>query len=374
MKPLCYAPFIGLYVSTRSGYAPCCVSKKFESSGPEEFWTSETMKSIREQLLNGKFPESCSLCRYKIESGVASDVTHWANEYNASPSVINVETGNYTDGPTHLDYRPSNQCNLKCRMCGSAASSSIEREVQSNPELAKWYGQPRQEKDLSSAMNSYVQTLELEKVKILGGEPSIDPVVWDFIESLSKLDNKPTLRITTNGTTLNKHFKDVINKFENLEVTFSVDAINETYNYIRTNANWYKTSDQIENFMNERTDAKFGFNVVMSPWNVFSLNELLDWFAEIKFKGHKFKVNFDDSDDAVTGLSAVLPEHIEQVIKTLDMKLVSYVEGADNLVKILKAAKFDKEAHESFKKFSNALDRIRRTHSTKVDYRMMEYI
>lgn len=332
------------------------------------------MKSIREQLLNGKFPESCSLCRKKIEDGVDSDVQHWQNEFNNSPVLINVETGNYTDGPTHLDYRPSNQCNLKCRMCGSSASSAIEREVTSNPDLEKWYGKPRVEKDLSAAMNEYILNLELEKVKILGGEPSIDPIVWDFIETMSKLNTQPVLRITTNGTSLNKHFRSVIDKFSNLEVVFSVDAIDKTYDYIRTNADWDRTVQQIESFMEERSDVKFGFNVVMSPWNIFALGELVDWFDELRFKGHKFKVNFDNSDDEVTSLSAVLPEHIEHAIQSINMAQLDKLMGGENLIKVLKSAKFNEQSHESFKKFAAALDKIRRTHITKLDYRFMEYV
>lgn len=332
------------------------------------------MKSIREQLLNGKFPDSCSLCRKKIEDGLDSDVQHWQNEFDNSPVLINVETGNYTDGPIYLDYRPSNQCNLKCRMCGTSASSSIEREVINNPELSKWYGKPRQDKDLSAKMNDYVLNIELEKIKILGGEPSVDPTVWDFMETIAKLKDKPTLRITTNGTSLNKHFRNVINKFDKLEVVFSVDAIYETYEYIRTNADWHKTAQQIESFMTERKDVKYGFNVVLSPWNIFALGELVDWFDELRFKGYEFKVYFDNSDDEVTSLSAVLPQHIQQAIDSINMAQLDKLTGGSNLIRILRAAKFNQESHDSFKRFASALDRIRRTHITKIDYRFMEYV
>lgn len=367
MKPLCYAPFIGLYASNKDGYAPCCVSKKFDDAGPEQFWSGEVMSRIRKSLLLGEFPDSCSLCAGKVANGLRSDVDHWANEYKLAgePDVSHPK-------PIIVDYRPSNQCNLKCRMCGSAASSSIENEVKVNPELAKWYGTPRNELDINDKMIEYVKTLNLLKVKILGGEPSIDPGVWDFMEATSKLIKKPTLKITTNGTSMNPKFIELLSKFDKLEVTFSVDAVGETYDYIRTNARWKNTERNILQFISSSRCALF-FNVVLTPFNVFSLNPLIDWFYDLWFSGYKFNVNFSDSDDASTGLSAILPEHIDDALNSLNMKKLRAI-GSFELVKILESAKFDEATHESFKRFATALDRIRKSRLIDVDYRFHEYI
>ena len=370
MKPLCYAPFIGLYASTRGGYAPCCVSKKFDSAGPEEFWSGEDLSRIRRDLLNGEFPDSCSICAKRVNSGLSSDVDYWNNEYDSvgRPDI----TGLHPIDPLILDYRPSNQCNLKCRMCGSAASSSIENEVKQNPELAKWYGSPKTELDINDKMIRYISKLNLVKVKILGGEPSIDPGVWDFINVASNLKKKPTLKITTNGTSLNPNFISLLNRFDKLEVTFSVDAIGDTYDYIRTNARWKNTEKNILNFM-KSSKCKISFNVVLTPFNIFSLNPLIDWFHNLRFSGYQFKVNFDDSDDASTSLDAVLPEHIDDALNSLNMKSLKDIGGLE-LVKILENAAFNPAAHESFKKFAAALDRIRKTGMTDLDDRFIEYV
>jgi sulfatase maturation enzyme AslB (radical SAM superfamily) len=371
VKPLCYAPFIGLYASSRVGYAPCCVSEKFKSAGPEEFWSGEDLSRIRSDLLNGVFPDSCSHCAKRASLGLKSDVDHWNNEYDAvgRPEV----TGLDPMQPLILDYRPSNQCNLKCRMCGSAASSSIENEVRHNPELAEWYGSPKTELDISDKMIEYVSRLNLVKVKILGGEPSIDPGVWDFMNVAANLKKKPALKITTNGTSLNPNFIKLLNKFDKVEVTFSVDAVGDTYDYIRTNARWKNTEKNILSFISQNPNVKVGFNVVLSPYNIFSLNPLIDWMHGVWFSGYKIYVNFDDSDDPHTGLPAVLSEHIESALYSLDTKKLDSLR-AKELVYILENASFDPKAHASFKRFCSTLDRVRKTKLIDLDGRFHDYI
>lgn len=73
-----------------------------------------------------------------------------------------------------LDLRTSNLCNLKCRMCGPGSSSQWNAEVADNPELRKWHRPVREEvmEDLG-----YFVGLDLYQIKLLGGEPTIDPIV-----------------------------------------------------------------------------------------------------------------------------------------------------------------------------------------------------
>jgi sulfatase maturation enzyme AslB (radical SAM superfamily) len=359
-----------MYASTRGGYAPCCVSKKFDSAGPEQFWSGEDLSRIRRDLLNGQFPDSCSHCAKLSHLGLKSDIDLWNNEYDSvgRPDITGLEPVQ----PLILDYRPSNQCNLKCRMCGSAASSSIESEVKQNPELAKWYGSPKTELNINDKMIRYISSLNLVKVKILGGEPSIDPGVWEFINVVSNLKKKPTLKITTNGTSINPNFISLLNRFDKLEVTFSVDAIGDTYDYIRTNARWKNTEKNILNFM-KSSKCNISFNVVLTPFNIFSLNPLIDWFHDLWFSGYRFDVNFTDSDDHDTSLHAVLPEHIDDALNSLNMKSLKNIRGLE-LVKILENTGFDPKAHDSFKRFAATLDRVRKTRITDLDHRFNEYI
>ena len=45
---------------------------------------------------------------------------------------MNTESGNQWNSPLTLDYRPSNLCNLKCRMCGPGSSTEWAKEIDNN--------------------------------------------------------------------------------------------------------------------------------------------------------------------------------------------------------------------------------------------------
>ena len=371
MKPLCYAPFTALYVSTRSGYGPCCVSKKFKASDPESFWVGPEMQDIRKQLLDGKFPDSCRMCSNRSAHGVTSDVDGWNHLHRQYPININVETGNETGGPIHVDYRPSNLCNLKCRMCGTYASSLIAEEVENNEELLEWHKKPTEAEDYNSMMDEYVSKLDLVSIKILGGEPTIDPKVIEFMNIASK--SEPDLIITTNATNVNARFKEVARKFKNIKVAISLDATHEMYEYIRTNANWKKTEENVKKLMEEFPKASFCFNVVLTPWSLLSLDKTLRWMQDLKSSGKRFSVFITDSDDPHTGMPAALPGHIEQALNDIPYEVFDDLECV-NTIAILNSAKFDEKSHKSFKRMNAALDKVRKTDASLVDPRMKEYM
>jgi hypothetical protein len=100
---------------------------------------------------------------------------------------------------------------------------------------------------------------------------------------------------------------------------------------------------------------------------------LTEWLEDLWIKGYKFNVNFTDSDDHDTSLCAVLPEHIDDALNSLNMKSLKNIRGLE-LINILEKAVFDPKAHESFKRFTATLDRVRETRVTDLDDRFNEYI
>lgn len=378
-KPLCYAPFIGMYATSYNGYAPCCISKKFYPSSPEKFWTGKAIQQVRQQLLDQQWPDSCSYCMLKEKDGLVGDNKFWFDEYNLKPVEINIETGNETGKPFFLDYRPSNVCNLKCRMCIPRASNQIEKEVTDNPELLKWFSLKKEDVDNYDTFVEYIDNLDLIKIKIIGGEPTIDPRTLDLLERLKSKTPTPILRFTTNGTNLNDKFRSLMSKFDKIYISFSVDATGKEYEYIRTNANWNKTKRNIEKVFEQDLATQYGFNIVLMPYNIFNITPLLDWFYTLYCMKYKFYLYFDNSDIPHNSLSAVLPEDIDYAIEQIEMwtfanKKIVNVDGFNQLVKILEKVKFNQDDYQSFKKFNNTLDKIRKTNLLDLDPRFKKYI
>lgn len=387
MKPLCYAPFIGLYATGYADYAPCCVSEKLQlDMTVEQYWTSDEMKQLRSELTEGVWPTSCAYCERKKTKGLKADVDFWNTFYQQADVEINIESGNTTGAPLYLDYRPSNICNLKCRMCVPNASNQIEQEINLNPQLNKWRKANNRTLKYTDELQEYLGSVKLKQIKILGGEPTLDENVITLLENLIAQhgDDLPELRFTTNGTNLNTRFRRIMEKFSNIHVCYSVDAANATYEYVRTNGNWNKTRKQIEeNFSSRLAQAnKRGFNVVVMPYNQFALNELLDWFYSLYQNGYTdFYVNFDDSDIYYTSMSAILPDDMQefitrtqQWIDTADDNFINSIDGMNRLLPLLRSVEHKSEHYEAFVRYNNELDSVRETKLIELDKRFERYI
>jgi MoaA/NifB/PqqE/SkfB family radical SAM enzyme len=387
MKPLCYAPFIGLYATGYADYAPCCVSEKLQlDMTAEQYWTSDELKSLRSELSAGVWPKSCAYCERKKSKGLRADVDFWNTFYEQADVEIDIEIGNTTGAPLYLDYRPSNVCNLKCRMCVPNASNQIEQEINLNPMLRHWRKAHNRPLKYTDELLNYLGNIHLKQIKILGGEPTLDESVIVLLEKIieQRGNDLPELRFTTNGTNLNSRFRRIMEKFPDIHVCYSVDAANATYDYIRTNGNWEKTRKQIEeNFDSRLAQAnRRGFNVVVMPYNQFTLTELLDWFYSLYQKGHNdFYVNFDDSDIYYTSMSAILPEdmksfiaRVQHWIDLVDNDFVKRIDGMTKLLPLLETVEFDEEHYREFKKYNNALDFVRKTKLIELDQRFDKYI
>jgi len=146
-KTLCMAPWTHTYLSPQTERRMCCASREpaqnFKqyidtSSGTgkyipitlDEHWNSEHMKSVRRRMMAGETLSECEVCNDKLlntsvyRSYFDSLFGHKYNEVVASTD----ESGYTTMKPVSWDYRFSNLCNFKCRMCGDMLSSAWETE------------------------------------------------------------------------------------------------------------------------------------------------------------------------------------------------------------------------------------------------------
>lgn len=391
--PLCYAPFINIFVSSKNRYAFCCSAKRISAKDPQDFWTNSKMIETRTKLLNGQFPEECIECETAYKLGLKSERDSWIkfNKGLAAAKTkrdywktfdieINIYTGNSTNNPTHLDFRPSNKCNLKCRMCGPQASNLIEKEIKENPELNQWMSISPDEADLD-ILYDYFKKVSVKHVKILGGEPAIEPKVNEFLIFLLKSNQNPSIHVTTNVTTLNKTFYDVLKKFESVHFSLSIDGTDKTYEYIRTNSNWSKVKDNVENLITSNIGLSYIINTVLTPYNVFNLTSLIKWYLQLKKLSSNIDISFlssanNENDNRVHDLSCVLPEDIDYVLE----KLYSFYQLSNkninifNLIKVLETTEFVYTNHIKFIQYNNCLDKIRKTNLLDLDSKFVKYI
>jgi hypothetical protein len=89
------------------------------------------MKDIRKRMLAGEKLKECEVCNDQVLNlhTYRKYFTETLFPHKVEDIIANTAMdGTYSDLPVSYDYRISNLCNFKCRMCGEQLSSSWEAE------------------------------------------------------------------------------------------------------------------------------------------------------------------------------------------------------------------------------------------------------
>ncbi len=284
----CAAPFVHMYVHSNEGQRVCCMSTEQTLVTDDldldlkKRWSNNYYKEFRKKFLRNEQPEVCVKCYDLEKSGGRSDRMNFNDMY--STFEFNVETGNQYNTPLDLDIRPGNLCNLKCRMCGPVSSSQFEKELSENQEILRpilGKGTIRKSDVLAHEYN--IEFLlesanKGERIKFLGGEPTIMPEVDKFLDILieKKYFHVP-LHFTTNCTNNNKRFIDKLSKFTRVSFNYSIDGTGKTVEYIRTPVKFQtiNTTVPIYNKLSQRERSEISFTY--QAYNFFNLYDTVMW-------------------------------------------------------------------------------------------------
>jgi sulfatase maturation enzyme AslB (radical SAM superfamily) len=145
---------------------------------------------------------------------------------------------------------PTNFCNLRCHMCGSANSSSIARENQKigQPNVPSLGNKTLYKND--DKAESFIQECDdfvidnLVELKLTGGETLAIKYNYDLMKRIVERDlaKNMDLRITTNGTLTpkfdSKDIFDYIPEFKSCLINISIEGWGKRNEYIRYPSNW----------------------------------------------------------------------------------------------------------------------------------------
>jgi hypothetical protein len=241
------------YIDTSAGtgvYQPLSLS---------EHWNSPHMRSVRLRMMRGEILPECEVCNSKL---LNTDVYRsyfnrlFAHKY---PEVVasTDATGYTTMLPVSWDYRFSNLCNFKCRMCGDMLSSSWESEQRqhgmtdwNNPKNAWMRPHIReqisqyQDTQIEAEFSQAVEEHRIEEIYWVGGEPLMYEQHWRYMNRIIELGDGSRVyaRYNTNlsrtrygGIDL---FVDILPHLRDWQICASIDGTGPIGEYIRTGLAW----------------------------------------------------------------------------------------------------------------------------------------
>ena len=288
MDKKCILPWIHLQVDSDGSVRPCCnVNKSIEPFGnvlKEDvvtIWNNDKFKELREQMISGVEPDMCKPCYDSERLGLYSKRLRENVDWSKYTSLMDTP---YTDFKIkHLDVRFDNVCNFKCRYCSPWLSHSWYNDY-------KKLGIPVK---TETAINvNGLRLLEiikdnvlddLESVFFCGGEPLIMDEHLELLKLLdAKKKYKTKLLYITNLSKLSYKGIDYIelwNKFEDVNIHFSLDTIGSKLEYIRCGAKWTVIEKNLKTLFAHKEKLKPKIGITVSMFNAPTVLETVEYLV-----------------------------------------------------------------------------------------------
>jgi len=315
---LCMAPWTHTYLSPQTERRLCCASREpaqnFEqyidtSAGTgryipvtlDEHWNSDHMRSVRRRMRAGETLPECDVCNSRLlNTDVYRSYFNRMFDHKYAEAMAATDDSGYTTvQPVSWDYRFSNLCNFKCRMCGDMLSSSWETEQRTHNMLD--YTNPKnnwmipsvreqisqfQDTQIEAEFAQAVAEHRVEEVYWVGGEPLMYEQHWRYMKQIvDQGDGKNVYaryntnlsRISFRGINL---FSDVLARLRDWQICASLDGTGPTGEYIRTGLDY---STFLENFKeglkyaNNRRQMRIDFTLTLPGlFEVINIQKLAD--------------------------------------------------------------------------------------------------
>lgn len=287
----CIQPFVNTTTRITGNHSVCCnITNKFSNIKDQsinDFFNSDDIKKMRQDMLDNKHIKECVLCHYLEENGQTSHRReynkYWMIDENKdAKKQIEKLKFDSLQNPAYAEIHISNLCNLKCLTCNEKDSSKFHAEnkelgVSKNPNI----DYTKFVTSTTASVNS-VLTNDLRFLDLRGGETLMVPEIKKLLLNVDTEKTKNViLKVQTNGTQkIDDKWLKIFSKFKRVKFNISVDAYGEDNHYIRYPSEWNKILETIETC--KKNDVKIIINTVISNLNILVLDKLLSWVAKEK--------------------------------------------------------------------------------------------
>jgi hypothetical protein len=303
-ETFCLAPWTHTYLSPQTERRMCCASREpaqnFEqyidtSAGTgkyipitlDEHWNGEHMMSVRRRMMAGETLPECEVCNSKmLNTSVYRSYFNQLFGHKYESVMENTDATGYTTvKPVSWDYRFSNLCNFKCRMCGDMLSSSWESEQRQHnmidltntknnwmipsvrAEISKF-----QDTQIEQEFSDAVEEHRVEEVYWVGGEPLMYEQHWRYMKRIIELGDGPKVYARYNTNLSRIQFKgdnlytDILAHLRDWQICASLDGTGKTGEYIRTGLRydqWLENFRGSEGLRRDRRQVRIDFTLTL---------------------------------------------------------------------------------------------------------------
>ncbi len=331
-KVFCTAPWTHTYISPQSERRMCCASREehqfqkqyIDASNDEKYgevkesgtiedykpvslkehWNSPYMMDIRKKLMAGEKIPQCDVCNDSLLSN--STYRQWFTGFLFNDKIDQCfeetdENGYTTMEPISFDYRYSNLCNFKCRMCGEQLSSTWETEKRKHnlwspeqqpfmvPENKKII-EKFQKEVVEEEFWEYIKSGTVEELYWVGGEPLMYDIHWKSMDRLQSDNNLHKVHLRYNSNLSRVRYKDYylydwLPQAKDWTMCASIDGTGPIGEFVRTGLKW----DEWDRNFREGVALPGGkdkmiMDLTITGPGLFDIKNFLDYALELDVK------------------------------------------------------------------------------------------
>ena len=323
----CLMPWTNLHVRTDGTSRPCCLWSgpslgNARASSIAEIWNSSVMKALRSDMMNGRSVAGCSGCYENERSGFLSmrQKNNTDLSRHRDRERLTAPDGTLTRcSVLSLDFRFSNACNLRCRMCDPIQSSAWAADARALGLPVEGKSLQKPYRDWDTLWRELQPLLEggLEEILFAGGEPLIMEEHYRILDFLVERNlTSVRLRYNTNFSTLRFQGRDVIDlwtRFDDVDVAASLDGSGRRGEYLRKGLSWDAVVANRDEMLRRCPKVKFSVHATYSIFNAFHLPDFhREWVQKGFIARNEFALNILETPEIyrMQVLPAALKERV----------------------------------------------------------------
>jgi MoaA/NifB/PqqE/SkfB family radical SAM enzyme len=364
---ICILPWISIEASPMGTARPCCLAREdiagidLRQHTLEDAYKSEYMQQMRQQMRAGGKPATCKLCWDEEAAGRDSKRLNSASRFKEFTETKTVEElysiidweNDTPDQLWFVDLKLGNICNLKCRICGSWSSSKwAAEELDYMPKgfnkkehiAYKWLKQgkwPEESPDFWANLKMLLP--KIKYFEFTGGEPWLIEEHWDLLRYAVETGNSDHIDIhyNTNATVdpLSPNKSALWAAFGRVDIAFSIDNVEERFEYERYGANWEEANKIIDSthfardvdHPNITTQLCFTVNIQ----NVYYIDELLAWADTKDFNSIYFNMLHSPDHMSIQRMTPAARELVLNKLKTTFWATDSYQQEISSIIQFI---------------------------------------
>ena len=303
----CRDAFKNLNIAINQGaisISPCCLVPTVKTKSIN-FQDNQYLLQIRHRWSESDFPPECASCQELESKGYTSrrqGANNWYKDHGHDNNQVEL---------VRLDYWVGDTCNLRCAICGPNFSSAWKQELNVSPKLKQ------------SVSNQFWKQIDLKRLRFVhfnGGEPLLSKQHVEFLHALPN-KNLIHLNYNTNGTILpSDELQNLWQQFRLVQLDFSIDDIDQRFEYQRYPANWSEVKKNLQWFIETAPhNCMFAVNTSVGLLNHANLPNLTAWLKE-NFYVSRFTDPVEHRQQLVQGLFELegFQQRRAQIVRFLD--------------------------------------------------------